>query len=147
MSTHAYIGIRHPEQSDLVQLRYIHTDGYPAWTIHAVRQIWATTAARDTRRLITLLLTNDWDCLNADTTAADKPSFIGGQPIPGVGTTIAVTDFATGRLLPPHPVTVAALTQTGDLDAQWIYLLDATADTIATHTGGGALVGTEPLAS
>ncbi|MET8147857.1 hypothetical protein ACIBSW_24885 [Actinoplanes sp. NPDC049668] len=137
MSTRSYIGTRDPEQPGMVYLRYVHTDGHPGWTLPAVRQTWATTAQRDTRLLITLLLEHDWDHLNIAASETDDPPFIGELPVPEVGMTIAAADFTTGRLLPPTPVTVVA---------QWIYLLDPIADTIAVHISGGPLAGAQPLA-
>jgi hypothetical protein len=147
MTTRCYIGVRDPEQPRTVHLRYIHSDGDSAWTVRAFRQIWATTAQRNTGRLIALLLAYDWYDLNADTTTAGKP-IPDGQPVPGVGRRLTFIGINTGTVLSPDPAAlVVALEATGDLDAQWIYLIDPTNDTIAIHTTGGALVGNEPLAS
>ncbi|KUL31425.1 hypothetical protein ADL15_22070 [Actinoplanes awajinensis subsp. mycoplanecinus] len=147
MSTHSYVGVRDPDQPGQVRIRYVHSDGYPAGLIPAVRQIWATAARRDTRRLITLLLEHDWYYLNGETTATGRPPFAGEQPIPGVGMTLAATDFTTGQVVPPAPVTVVALTAIGGLDAQWFYLLDPAVNTIGVHIIDGTLAGIRPLAS
>lgn len=147
MTTRCYIGVRDPEKPGTVRLRYVHSDGDPAWIIWAIRQMWATTARRNTGRLIALLLEYDWYDLNADNTIAGK-AIPDGQPVPGVGRRLTFININTGTVPSPGPVAlVLALEATGDLDAQWIYLLDPTNDTIAIHTTGGTLVGNEPLAS
>jgi hypothetical protein len=43
--------------------------------------------------------------------------------------------------------TVVALAATGDLDAQWMFLLDPGTDTLTVHTRGVDVVGSEPVAS
>lgn len=147
MSTHSYVGIADPEQPGRVRLRYVHSDGNPWYMIKTLRDIWAGAAARDTHRLGSLLLEYDWDYLDPDTTdgSASTP-FAGEQLIPGVGMTLAATG-SDGQVMPAEPVTVCALTATGALDAQWIYLLDLDADAVIVHTSGGDVVGTEPLLS
>jgi hypothetical protein len=144
VSTHSYVGVRDPEQPGLVQLRYVHSDGCPSHLVPTLRMIWAGAAAGDTHRLVTSLLAHDWDYLTLETTVGgDSPLFAGAQLIPGVGVTLAASN-GDGQVLPPEPVTVVALTATGDLDAQWIYLLDL--GTVHT-SGGGDIVGREQLAS
>ncbi|MBG0568232.1 hypothetical protein I4J89_43085 [Actinoplanes sp. NEAU-A11] len=148
MSTHNYVGIHDPDQPGQVRLRYVHSDGYPHYMIPTLRKIWAGAAAGDTPRLATLLLAHDWDYLDPETTddSTSTPPLAGEQLIPGVGMTLAATG-GDGQVLPPEPVTVVALTATGDLDAHWIYLIDPGTDTLTVHTSGGDAVGTEPLAS
>lgn len=147
MSTRSYVGIHDPAQPGQVRLRYVHSDGNPGHMIPTLRTIWAKTAERDTNWLATRLLAYDWDYLDPDTTESSEPPFNGEQLIPGVGMPLASYDIAAQVPLPPEPVIVVALAATGDLDAQWIYLLDPGTDTITVHTPGGDVVGTEPLAS
>jgi hypothetical protein len=112
-----------------------------------LRGIWAGAARHDTHRLATLLLEHDWDYLDLEMTdGSNSTPFAGEELVPGVGMTLAATN-GDGRVLPPEPVTVVALAATGDLDAQWIYVIDPSTDTITVHTPGGDVVGTEPLAS
>ena len=147
MSTHSYVGIHDPEQPGQVRLRYVHSDVYPHRMIPTLRKVWAGATAGDTHRLATLLLEHDWDHLDPDSTDGTCSSPLAGERlIPGVGMTLAATG-GDGQALPPEPVTVVALAATGDLDAQWIYLLDPGTDTFTVHTGGGDVVGTEPLAA
>jgi hypothetical protein len=146
VSTHSYVGINDPEQPGRVRLRYVHSDGYPHYMIPTLRTIWAKTAAGDTNRLATLLLEHDWDYLDPDTTDGSTSTPLAGeQLIPGVGMTLAATG-GDGQVQPPEPVTAVALAATGDLDTQWIYLIDPGSDTLTVHSGGD-VVGTEPLAS
>jgi hypothetical protein len=152
VSTRSYVGIPDPDQPGQVRLRYVHSDGNPGYMIPTLRTIWAKAAERDTNRLATRLLAYDWDYLDPDTTTSSEPPFNGEQLgpeqlIPGVGMTLASYDIDAQVPLRPEPVTVVALAATGDLDAQWIYLIDPGTDTITVHTSGGDLVGTEPLAS
>ena len=84
MTTRCLIGARDPEHPGTAHLRYVHSDGNPAWIVPAIRQLWAITARRDTGRLVALLLEYDWYDLNADTTTADKQT-PDGCPVPGVG--------------------------------------------------------------
>lgn len=147
MSTRSYVGIHDPEQPGQVRLRYVHSDGNPGYMIPTLRAVWAKAAERDTNRLARVLA-YDRDYLDPDTTASSEPPFNGEQLISGVGMTLASYDIAAQvPLPPPEPVTVVALAATGDLDAQWIYLLDPGTDTVTVHTPGGDVVGTEPLAS
>ena len=147
MTTRCFIGLRDSEQPGTVHLRYVHSDGNPARIVPAIRQLWATTARRNTGRLIAMLLEYDWYDLNADTTTADR-HIPDGYPVPGVGRHLTFININTGTVPPPDPVPLAvALEATGDLDAQWIYLLDPANDTIAIHTTDGALVNNEPLPS
>lgn len=145
MGTRAYIGIQDPDRPGMARLRYVHMDGDPESMIHAVRRIWVTTAARDTRQLITLLLEFDWYRLRAETTTADR--LPDAEPVPGVGSFLAFVDFRTGMVTPPDPFPlVVAFAQPGDLDGEWIYLIDPTDDTVVVYTIHGTLVGTHPLA-
>ncbi|GAA4595817.1 hypothetical protein BJY16_001803 [Actinoplanes octamycinicus] len=147
MSTHSYVGIPDPEQPGQVRLRYVHSDGYPSYMIPTLRAIWAGAAERDTNRLSTLLLAYDWDYLDPDTTDGSTSTPLAGeQLIPGVGMTLTATSIG-GQGAPSDPVTVLALSATGGLDAQWIYLLDPGTHTVTAHTSGGDAISTEPLAS
>jgi hypothetical protein len=147
MSTHSYVGIPDPEQPGQVRLRYVHSDGVPHYMMPTLRGIWAGAASRDTHRLATLLLEHDWDYLDPEMTDGSNSTPLAGEElIRGVGMTLAAT-CGDGQVLPPEPVTVVALAATGDLDAQWIYVIDPSTDTITVHTPGGDVVGTEPLAS
>ncbi|MEU4218943.1 hypothetical protein [Actinoplanes sp. NPDC026623] len=147
MSTHSYVGNHDLGRTGKVRLRYVHSDGNPGRMIPALRKIWVGAAAGDTTRLAELLLGHDWDYLDPDTTTdSGEAAFAGEQLIAGVGMTLAATDD-DGHVLPPEPVTVVALNATGDLDAQWIYLLDLGRDTVTMYTSGGTVYGTEPLAS
>jgi hypothetical protein len=143
----SYVGIHDPDQPGQVRLRYVHNDGNPWYMIKTLRKIWAGAAARDTNRLITLLLAQDWDDLDPDTTDSGTSSPpTGRQPIPGVGMTLAATN-GDGQILPPRPVTVVALTAVADLGVLFIYLLDPRTDTVIAHYRTGEVAHTRPLAS
>ena len=147
MSTHSYVGIPDPDQPGQVRLRYVHSDGVPHYMVPTLRGIWAGAAAGDSHRLATLLLEHDWDYLDPTMTdGSNSTPFAGEELIPGVGMTLAAT-HGDGRVLPPEPVTVVALAATGDLDAQWIYLIDPGTDTLTVHLSGGDVVSREPFAS
>ncbi len=147
MSTHSYVGIPDPAQPGHVRLRYVHSDGNPYRMIPALRGIWAGAAAGDTKRLTTLLLEHHWDYLDPEMTdGSDSTPLAGEELIPGIGMTLAATG-GDGEVLPPEPIIVTTLTAAGDLDAQWIYLLDPGTDTVTMYLSNGTAYGTEPLAS
>ncbi|MBM0273981.1 hypothetical protein [Micromonospora tarensis] len=144
MSTTCCIGAIDPDNSTLVRARIVHYDGYPSNVLPTLAAIWAAHAHQDTAALITTILANDWEQLDEDTTASTSSNFAGQKPVPGVGITLAsASDGVT--VDPPEPVTVFPLCHAGHLDVEWIYLIDAAADTIVVHTGDGTRVSVYPL--
>jgi hypothetical protein len=144
VSTHSYIGIRDTDHPHLVRARYVHSDDHPSVMIPTLRAVWAGAAGGDTTRLTTLLLAHDWDYLDPAVTDHTRPAFAGRQPIAGVGMTLAATD-GRGSVLPPEPVTVVPLTAAAALDAEWIYRLDPSRDTVAVHPADADPIVVVPL--
>jgi hypothetical protein len=127
-----------------VHARFVLYDGHPAVVLPTLAAIWAGHAHRDAQALITAILTNDWEQLDPDVTAATSSPFAGQRPVPGVGITLAsTTDGMT--VDQPEPVTVFPLCHAGHLDAEWMYLIDADTATIGVHTSDGSRVATYPL--
>jgi hypothetical protein len=138
-----YVGVADPHNPHLVHTRYVHSDGHPHRLIETLCQIWATTAHRSTTTLIEAIVAHDWAYLDASTDAAAF-GFAGQYPVPGIGMTLAATNPG-GSLADPEPVNVFPLSRAGELDAEWIYLLDPATDTVTVHTDDGEPVGVHPL--
>jgi hypothetical protein len=136
MSTRCYVGTTDPRHPHLVRARFVLHDGYPSVIVATLSQIWARHAHGDTTALIDAILAHDWEYLDPDITANTTSGFAGQYPAPGIGMTLAATT-PDGSLCEPEPVCVFPLAQAGELDAQWIYLVDPVTDTVTVHCADG----------
>ncbi len=138
MHIHCYIGGRDNVDPTVARLRYVHNDGHPLSMLPILRELWNTTASQDTRRLVGLLLTHDWDYLDPAVTDATPVTTLGQYPVAGIGVTLASATEG-GIVDPPRPVTLAPVHDLGALIpiwARWVYLLDPATIRVACYDGG-----------
>lgn len=147
MSTHCYVGARDDTSTSVARLRYVHSDGHPITMLPTLRQMWNSTACRDTARLAASLLAHDWDYLDAAVTDATTVTFAGQRPVAGIGVTLATTN-QQDVVDPPQPVTTAPVHDLGNLNpiwARWVYLLEPTTNRVGCYDDG-RMVTIQPLA-
>jgi hypothetical protein len=149
MSTSCYVGTADTSHPHLVRARFVLLDGYPHVIVPTLSQIWARHAGGDSTALIEAILAHDWEYLDADIdadiTAHATSGFAGHHPATGIGMTLAATS-PEGSLGEPDPVCVFPLSQAGELDVGWIYLIEPATATVTVHTADGEPAGGYHLA-
>ncbi len=147
MEIHCYVGVRDNADVTVARLRYVHSDGHPLSMLPTLRELWNTTANRDTNRLVELLLNHDWDYLDPAVTDATPVTTLGQYPVAGIGVTLASAN-ADDIVDPPRPVTIVPVHDLGALIpiwARWVYLLDLVNNRVACYDDG-RMVTIQPLA-
>jgi hypothetical protein len=124
VSTRCLVGALNADDPDTVSVRYVHSDGYPDYMLYTLDQIWSTTCARDTAKLVEALLAHQWSYLGADVTADTAASFTGEQPVPGVG---MVSEFDADS----HIEHIALHARFDHVS--WVYLIDPTHHTVRVY--------------
>jgi hypothetical protein len=127
VSTRCLVGTIDPDEPTQARVRYVHSDGYPAYILPTLEQIWSTTCGHDTTALIDAVLAHQWSYLGADVTAATPITFTGEQAVPGVG---MASEFD-----PDSEVTLLPIAEGFD-HVHWVYLIDPAQATIAAYAPG-----------
>jgi hypothetical protein len=132
MATRCYVGVV-DAATGRCRLRLVLSDGYPAYMVPALRDVWSGTFDRDTSALVEALLARDWVHVGADITAGSHPADPSDRAVAGVGVALAAD------LADPDPVVVAPAVL-ARLDAQWIYLIDLAEATVSLVDPGAPTI-------
>ncbi|MCW6007694.1 hypothetical protein K1W54_24550 [Micromonospora sp. CPCC 205371] len=127
----AVIGAISPP-TQVVLSRPIAQHADPDNVVATLQRMWRDTFAGNTSAMLAALLAIDWQYLHAGTAAGHRPAAAAKHAVAGVGG----IGMASTRHRRRQPVNFC-LTEAGDLDVDWIYLIDPVTDTVAVHTGDG----------
>jgi hypothetical protein len=109
--------------------RYLHWAGTPTDTVAALRTIWADHFARDTTAITAALLDHDWDRL----CPACQHRRTKATPVTGTPVTVTVTGIGHALAAAQPPVQGSIATADRHGYTEWMYLIDAEAQTIRVY--------------
>jgi hypothetical protein len=112
---------------DTFSARYLHWAGTPTDAVAALRTIWAGHFVRDTTATVDRLLSHDWHSLCPTCRHRRPPAAT--ITVAGVGHALATQQLVAGGLVVGGHIATAER----HADAEWMYLVDAGAQTVRVY--------------